>query len=63
MWSSPKVTSEEGLREKVLTPDTMRFSQSEREGRGCREAYAGSQGDQCLTQNEANKVSESLLTP
>jgi hypothetical protein len=27
-WSSPKVTSEEGPREKALTPDTLRFSQS-----------------------------------
>jgi len=28
VWSLPKVTLEEGPREKVLMPDTMRFSQS-----------------------------------
>jgi hypothetical protein len=28
VWSSHKVTSEEGPREKALTPDTMIFSQS-----------------------------------
>jgi hypothetical protein len=57
-WSSPKITSKEGPREKELTPDTLRFCvEHKREGRGCHEACAGSRGDLWFTQDETSEVS------